>query len=1358
MINAFIDFSNDIKNSTIHFSNQQLDNIIRNYSFIAIPNDIEKLKQNLSSSSIMMIDYYEKSDDKFFIICIENFIIFISKSSLPLLSTIFTNDANLSVCFMSDSKSHFEQFFNVKFNEIEYDSVFQNEIYNFNQFFYVPRTYSHSHVQIWNIIRSTVSGYLIKRGYQKSMKNRLNEKIKKDSFIKNLKDDDFINLRNVGSGSIGIVNLYFYIEMQELFVAKIFSPINKKTKLHSRELSNYSQIDHLFLPKFYGILNNKNKCLIIEYINGQSLSKIEKLQLTENDKFTIIFELMIVFQYLHSKNFVYRDLKPNNVIIDSNKTAILIDFDRMVIFEEDSNKEEHTSYFLTFFCAPEIFKGKYSCYSDIYSIGKMIYYIMKNDIADQDETIEFDHPELNEIFKKCTKINENERPTISQLMLEFYINFHKFIQIENFFEIFKDQLNQCFDNEVIEIMKKLSNKERNDSEMQFKIGCLYNNGKVFQYDSEKAFHYFELAAKKNHSEAQFYIGKFYYEGKVVEKDINKAIEYYELSAEQKNTEALVYLGNLYSKGEVIQKNLEKAKEYYELAAEHNNGEALYCLGNLYSNGEGVKKDYNKAIEYYKLSAKQNNVEAIFALGHHYYIGQVFEINYAKAKELFEEAAKQDYPPAFNSLGLLYINGLGVGLDMDIGIQYFEKAAKMNNQNAMTNLGFIYSYGRGVKQDFEKGRLYFETAAELGNSSAYNEIGNLYYYGVGVEQSYLKAKEFYEKSAELNNVDAINVLGYLYKSGKGVELDYTKAREYFEKAVKMGQPNAHNNLGNIYLNGNGVPKDYLRAKELFKVSSKLGNARGSYLLANLYFKGYEGIPQNYLKALKYYEKSANEKFGPAVFILGDFYYYGFGVDKNYKKAKEYYELAAQYRNSKANLQLGILYYYGKGFDKDYEKAREYFVKSAKENDINAFYYLAQIYEKGKGTEIDIEKAIDFYKKCSEKQDITVTIDYNQGWTPYSIKNEKFYHSINNLGLIYLFKYKDFELADKYFSIVGHNNFPHGKNNNGFFNLFYLNNHSKAFNMFESASNDHFSISEFQLGYMEEKEGRTNLSISHYQNVLKYEIQYNEIDDEQLYASNVFIFCLTNLKLFLFSQKEDICESNFLINAIFKSLFGLLFYPNYFSYSFNFVIDKRNEKVQFLNLKDFFLNFPWNGSLNRGDNTKSGWKIIEQNRKSKKIIINIELMSKSDSFFEKDDIVMKSSIIDIKNAQNVKMSENLNLIQDDEINYYYDQNEDLFFDESDDKYHIEKCVISSVGDDAEHFLVYPKFFKEMLIKNFNDKLKIIEAIVNDMMNLLYRPPYYILFGRIGESDQTIKKINRKEIDSKFFEGFDLGETSS
>lgn len=56
------------------------------------------------------------------------------------------------------------------------------------------------------------------------------------------------------------------------------------------------------------------------------------MNLDFNDKIKIFFEIILVLKYLYDNKFVYRDLKPNNIMINKNKNAILIDFDRMGLF------------------------------------------------------------------------------------------------------------------------------------------------------------------------------------------------------------------------------------------------------------------------------------------------------------------------------------------------------------------------------------------------------------------------------------------------------------------------------------------------------------------------------------------------------------------------------------------------------------------------------------------------------------------------------------------------------------------------------------------------------------------------------------------------------------------------------------------------------------------------------------------------------------------------------------------------------------------------------------------------------------------------------------------------------------------
>ena len=60
------------------------------------------------------------------------------------------------------------------------------------------------------------------------------------------------------------------------------------------------------------------------------MSEINMNNINEEEKIFIIFELMMIIKYIHCKDYILRDLKPNNIIIDFNNTAVVIDFDRVV--------------------------------------------------------------------------------------------------------------------------------------------------------------------------------------------------------------------------------------------------------------------------------------------------------------------------------------------------------------------------------------------------------------------------------------------------------------------------------------------------------------------------------------------------------------------------------------------------------------------------------------------------------------------------------------------------------------------------------------------------------------------------------------------------------------------------------------------------------------------------------------------------------------------------------------------------------------------------------------------------------------------------------------------------------------------
>jgi TPR repeat protein len=70
---------------------------------------------------------------------------------------------------------------------------------------------------------------------------------------------------------------------------------------------------------------------------------------------------------------------------------------------------------------------------------------------------------------------------------------------------------------------------------------------------------------------------------------------------------------------------------------------------------------------------------------------------------------------------------------------------------------------------------------------------------------------------------------------------------------------------------------------------------------LYYNGQEGVPQNFVKALEYWEQAALQGHANAQYNLGVLYY-GQGVPQDFVKAREYLEQAARQGHARAQSLL------------------------------------------------------------------------------------------------------------------------------------------------------------------------------------------------------------------------------------------------------------------------------------------------------------------------------------------------------------------------------------------------------------------------------------------------------------------------
>ncbi|MCC3408671.1 MAG: serine/threonine protein kinase [Microcoleus sp. PH2017_10_PVI_O_A] len=149
-------------------------------------------------------------------------------------------------------------------------------------------------------------------------------------------------IRELGRGGFGRTYLAEDINRYgEQCVLKEFSPVvqsPKAAELFDREASMLYHLQHPQIPRFRELLRtdldgNPSLFLVQDYIPGQTYEEIlisrqqQGKNFTEPEVTQLLFQLLPVLEYIHSRNLIHRDVSPDNIIQHSvDKLPFLIDF------------------------------------------------------------------------------------------------------------------------------------------------------------------------------------------------------------------------------------------------------------------------------------------------------------------------------------------------------------------------------------------------------------------------------------------------------------------------------------------------------------------------------------------------------------------------------------------------------------------------------------------------------------------------------------------------------------------------------------------------------------------------------------------------------------------------------------------------------------------------------------------------------------------------------------------------------------------------------------------------------------------------------------------------------------------------
>lgn len=190
--------------------------------------------------------------------------------------------------------------------------------------------------------------------------------------------------RKLGQGGRGSVFQAFHEQHHNLtYAVKIPSRESQDRELCVRSLLHEAQIAHALAPH-PGLVSllasgwDGDECyLAMDYLQGETLSECIARQdgLPEVAVIRLGLQLLDVIEHIVDQGFLYRDLKPENVILNARGQAFLCDFGLTLPLDIAAGFGKRSFEGSPIYVPPErlLMEGE-DCTSDIYSLGMVLYH------------------------------------------------------------------------------------------------------------------------------------------------------------------------------------------------------------------------------------------------------------------------------------------------------------------------------------------------------------------------------------------------------------------------------------------------------------------------------------------------------------------------------------------------------------------------------------------------------------------------------------------------------------------------------------------------------------------------------------------------------------------------------------------------------------------------------------------------------------------------------------------------------------------------------------------------------------------------------------------------------------------------
>ena len=195
----------------------------------------------------------------------------------------------------------------------------------------------------------------------------------------------YVVQKSLGEGGFGRVFLAEHLGLKQRHVIKLLSAdSSRSTDIRSRFFQEAQVIARLKHPNIVPIMDvaeyGGRPYYTMSYIEGGSLAELllKEKKLPTTKAINIVTKLLSALSEVHGKGIIHRDIKPDNVLLETNGEPILIDFG-IARVEEGSKAKTGTGFSIgtPIYMSPEQLDAKpISLTTDIYSMGILLFELL----------------------------------------------------------------------------------------------------------------------------------------------------------------------------------------------------------------------------------------------------------------------------------------------------------------------------------------------------------------------------------------------------------------------------------------------------------------------------------------------------------------------------------------------------------------------------------------------------------------------------------------------------------------------------------------------------------------------------------------------------------------------------------------------------------------------------------------------------------------------------------------------------------------------------------------------------------------------------------------------------------------------